>query len=181
MSWEAKMLKSLVIVVTVSAIFSASAYAEESVGPITTIPKTLYPVDNPTPPCSGNITQNDIAKLLQSAKGDNENANNAIQVVQDFFNKKSNQSNANCQAVCARVPAGASVEKIMRYWGPDGGALLDQPYSDDALDVWGPGPGWHMWEKKVITESLSDGDAVCTIFRNWSDTTARTARIKITY
>ena len=166
----------------------AISWAEESRGPITPIPRLPYSIQKGTESqCGGVETQKGdiggILNRLQSAGGD---VGTWAKTASDFF--PPHTVGANCAPICAKIPKQAQIKGVRRYWtdswSMSNNAPLDQwaQYSDAALGVSGPGPGYHQWDREVSRVEISYTESlVCTLFRNWITDRDRAAQIIVDY
>lgn len=176
-----------------------SSFATESCGPVVIIPSTRYNVTVPHPKCEPVVVPNAIAQAISSGLGSDPSVSGLKTWVDSVW--QPGQENANCSLVCAAIPSDShripirapdnrpgrngfdtNTSGIARYWNNNGGPPdRSIAYYKEGFDQWGPGPGYHRWDSEVREIENGGQKSVCTLFRNWSNTMARSAQICVAH
>ena len=183
-----------------SALLTATgALAAESCGPVVVIKPTTYNVTVPHPECEPVVVPNAVADAINTGMGDDPSTDGLKRWIDSVL--QPGQKNANCSLVCAVIPSGArrvpirapdsrpgfngfdtNPSGVARYWSDVGGPPnRSTAYYKEAFDQWGPGPGYHRWDSEIREIENGGQRSVCTLFRNWSHTTARSAQICVAH
>lgn len=84
---------------------------------------------------------------------------------------------AQCQIVCGVIPRDASVTGV-KYWANDGVDPEEKPCTEGSDGSLYCGIGWSKFFP-AYRESQAGGQAVCSVFANWSDDRERNATLGI--